>query len=97
MILTPEQVRHIAKLARVALRDDEVSKFSTQLTNIFQYMEILDEVDTKSVLPTSQVTGLQNVTREDAVKPWVSREELLGCTELPLEQNQIRVKPVFGE
>ena len=97
MVLTPEQVRHIAKLARVALRDDEVEKLSTQLTNIFQYMEILDEVDTKDILPTSQVTGLQNVTRVDEVKSWVSREDLLGCTELPLEQNQIRVKPVFGE
>ncbi|MEK7545402.1 MAG: Asp-tRNA(Asn)/Glu-tRNA(Gln) amidotransferase subunit GatC [Patescibacteria group bacterium] len=97
MVLTPEQVRHIAKLARILLREDEVEKFSTQLTHIFQYMSVLDEVDTKDVLPTSQVTGLQNVTRPDEVKSWVSREELLGCTELPVEQNQIRVKPVFGE
>ncbi|MFA7278352.1 MAG: Asp-tRNA(Asn)/Glu-tRNA(Gln) amidotransferase subunit GatC [Candidatus Gracilibacteria bacterium] len=96
MQLTTEQVRHIAKLARLGLSDQEVKTLSTQLTNILQYVEILGEVDTESVLPTNQVTGLTNVSRSDALHgAWVSREDLLGCSELPVELDQIRVKPVI--
>lgn len=96
MQLTQEQVRHIAKLARLGLSDEEVKKFSTQLTNILQYIEVLNEVDTSAVAPTNQVTGLANVVRPDVVdQNWVSREELLGCSELPVERDQIRVKPVI--
>ncbi len=96
MELSQEQVRHIAKLARLGLTDGEVKKFSTQLTNILQYIEVLNEVDTTSVAPTNQVTGLSNVMRKDVMSgDWVSREELLGCSELPVESDQIRVKPVI--
>ena len=96
MELSQEQVRHIAKLARLGLSDDEVKKFSTQLTNILQYVEVLSEVDTSSVEATSQVTGLKNVMRPDAVQSdWTTREELLGCSELPVERDQIRVKPAI--
>ena len=96
MELSQEQVRHIAKLARLGLSDDEVKKFSTQLTNILQYVEILSEVDTSSVEATNQVTGLKNVMREDAVNgDWTTRDELLGCSELPVERDQIRVKPAI--
>lgn len=96
MELSQEQVRHIAKLARLGLSDEEVKKFSTQLTNILQYIEVLAEVDTSAVLPTNQVTGLSNVMREDTVRgDWVKPEELLACSELPVESDQIRVKPVI--
>lgn len=96
MELSQEQVRHIAKLARLDLRDEEVKKFSTQLTNILQYIEILDEVDTSAVLATNQVTGLSNVMREDVIcAEWVAPEELLASSELPVEQDQIRVKSVL--
>lgn len=94
--LSQEQVRHIAKLARLGLTDEEVKKFSTQLTNILQYVEVLSEVDTENVEATNQVTGLKNVMRDDAVDGnWTRREELLGCSELPVEHDQIRVKPAI--
>jgi aspartyl-tRNA(Asn)/glutamyl-tRNA(Gln) amidotransferase subunit C len=96
MQLSESQVRHIAKLARLGLSDDEVKKFSTQLTNILQYIEVLNECDTSLIEPTSQVTGLANVMRADTVdREWVKREELLGCSEHPVEEDQIRVKPVI--
>lgn len=96
MQLTQEQVRHIAKLARLGLTDDEVKTFSTQLTNILQYIEVLNEVDTSAVAPTNQVTGLMNVMRADVVdQTWVERDALLGSSELPVERDQIRVKPVL--
>lgn len=96
MQLSQEQVRHIAKLARLGLSDDEVKKFSTQLTNILQYIEVLNEVDTTSVEMTNQVTGLKNVMRDDVINnDWTTRDELLGCSELPVERDQIRVKPAI--
>ena len=55
-------------------------------------MDILSEVDTKNVPETSQVTGLSNVMEKDEILTTQStREELLDCTELPVESKQIKV------
>ena len=97
MSLSQDQVRHIAKLARLELSDQEISKFSGQLNTVFQYMEVLNEADTRDLEITSQVTGLENVTREDTVCEFVGRDELLACSELAVEQNQIRVKPAIEQ
>jgi aspartyl-tRNA(Asn)/glutamyl-tRNA(Gln) amidotransferase subunit C len=91
-MLSEEQVRHIAKLARIDLKDEEVKKFSSQLSDVFGYVEILNEIDTDGVPETSQVTGLKNVLEKDEVRRSLcSREELLSCTELPVDDDQIRV------
>ncbi len=98
MSLTPEQVRHVAKLARLRLSEAEVEKFSTQLSSILDYVAILNEVDTEGVEPTSQVTGLENVTRADELRAKggaATPNELLACSPLPKDRDQIRVKPVF--
>ena len=92
-MLTEEQVRHIAKLARLHLSDEEVTKFAGQLTNILDYVDILGETNTDDVAETSQVTGLENVVEEDEIKPSQSSpEELLATTELEVDTNQILVK-----
>lgn len=96
-MLSKEDVRHIAKLARLGLSEEEVAKFSTQLSDILGYVELLNEVDTEKVEPTSQVTGLMNIKRKDKVDKMCSKEELLGCTSLPVERGQIRVKPVITQ
>ena len=94
-MLSVQQVQHIAKLARLGLGKEEAEKFSKQLSEILAYVELLNEVDTSKVEPTSQVTGLQNVKRKDVVKRFCVKEELLACTQLPLEKDQIKVKPVI--
>lgn len=95
-MIDEKQVRHVAKLARIDLTDIEVKKFSEQLAKVFGYMEILNELDTKNVKETSQVTGLSNVMEKDEVKKGQSsREELLGATELPIDSKQIRVLPAI--
>lgn len=96
-MLSNEEIQHIAKLARLGLKDGEAEKFLQQLNDILGYVEQLKEVDTEGVEPTSQVTGLENVSRTDVVEPFCTKEELLGCTELPVERDQIRVKPVITE
>ena len=96
-MITPEQVKHIAKLARLGLEEQDVEKFSRQLSSIMDYMEKLSEVKVSDVQPTSQVTGLQNVLREDREERFSNRDDLLASTELPLVNEQIKVKPVITQ
>ncbi|MFH1533799.1 MAG: Asp-tRNA(Asn)/Glu-tRNA(Gln) amidotransferase subunit GatC [Nitrospirota bacterium] len=95
-MLSEKEVRHVAKLARIELTDSEVKKFSGQLSGVLDYMDILKEVDTEGVEETSQVTGLQNVLGADEVVAGrCKREELLECSELPVDDKQIRVLPAI--
>jgi aspartyl-tRNA(Asn)/glutamyl-tRNA(Gln) amidotransferase subunit C len=96
-MISDEEIKHIAKLARLGISRDEVLKFSKQLSNILNYVDQLKKVDTKNVEPTSQVTGLKNVSRKDKVDSFCDKYELLSCTELPLERGQIKVKSVITE
>lgn len=61
------QVRHVAKLARLDLTDEEVTRFSTQLSAILDYMEKLNELDTDSVEPLAHCLPIHNIFREDVV------------------------------
>ena len=91
-MLSDEEVRHVAKLARISLKDEDVKRFGKQMSDVLDYMDVLNEVDTAGVPQTSQVTGLTNVMEEDEVlAPASSREDLLACSELPLDSNQVRV------
>lgn len=65
--LTKKEVLHIAELSSLKLTDEEIKKFTPQLTKIIEFVSTLNEVDTKNVEPTSQTTELSNVTREDKV------------------------------
>ncbi len=70
-------VKHVAKLANLTLTADEEEKLGKQLSETLDYVNKLEEIDTKDVEPTSQVTGLENVTREDEVFPSLAQEEAL--------------------
>lgn len=65
--LTLDDVKHIAKLSRLTLTDDEIIKFQKQLSSIVSYIDELKEVDTKGIEPTSQTTGLTNVMALDEI------------------------------
>ncbi len=70
-------ISHVAKLANLPLTDEEKKKFEKQLEETISYIQNLNEVDVTGIESTSQVTGLENVTREDEVKPSLSQEEAL--------------------
>lgn len=70
-------VSHVAKLASLPLSEAEKKKFEKQLSETLDYVKQLEELDTKGVEPTSQVTGLENVTREDVVTSSLPQEEVL--------------------
>jgi len=94
-MLSNDQIKHIAKLARVGIDDAAAEKFSRQLSGILEYVAQLNEVKTEGVEPTSQVTGLSNVTREDKEARFCNKEELLACTELPVENGMIKVRQII--
>lgn len=64
-MLTIKEVKHIAKLARLELTAEEEEKFSRQISSILEYVEKINSLDTKGIEPISQITGLENMTRED--------------------------------
>jgi len=94
-MISEDQVKHVAKLARLKLSDDEVEKFSGQLGDVLDYMKILEEADVSNVEETSQVTGLTNVSQTDEIQKKCEGDELLQCSPLPKERHQIRVKPAI--
>jgi aspartyl-tRNA(Asn)/glutamyl-tRNA(Gln) amidotransferase subunit C len=64
-MLTPEEVKKVALLARIELRDGEVEKFQKDLSAILDYVEELKQVETEGLNIVSSVTGLENVQRAD--------------------------------
>jgi len=66
--LTKADVEHVAKLAHLTVSKAEITKFQKQLSEVVSYIDELSEIPTDNVEPTSQTTGLINVTRVDEVK-----------------------------
>lgn len=96
MKLTKQEIQHIANLARLELSDQEYEKFGTQLSDVLSYIEQLKEVNTDDVEPTAQVTGLENIWREDEVEKWDENEIKSALDEAPeLEDGQVKVKRVL--
>jgi aspartyl-tRNA(Asn)/glutamyl-tRNA(Gln) amidotransferase subunit C len=75
--VTIKDVEHVAELARLSFTEEEKQKLTAQLNEILQYMEQLNSLDTSQVQPLSHVIELQNVFREDVLKPCLTREEAL--------------------
>ena len=92
--ISTSDIQHLASLSNLALADDEVDGLRQDLENIIGYIEQLGELDTSGVEPTYQVTGLENVWREDEVQPGIPAEKLLEMA--PEKQNnQVKVPQVL--
>jgi aspartyl-tRNA(Asn)/glutamyl-tRNA(Gln) amidotransferase subunit C len=72
------EVERIARLARIELSPEETATMAVEIGHILEFVEQLNQVDITGIEPTDQVTGLEDVWREDVVRPSVSREELLA-------------------
>lgn len=71
-------IRYVAKLARIALTDEEVERFGSQLGDLLEHVNVLAELDTASVAATAQVVESRNVTRADESGACLDRETVLG-------------------
>lgn len=94
MSLSPEEVRHAARLARLGLDEGEVARFAHQLSQILDYFQVLQELDTQEVPPTSHTLPLQNVVRDDEGAPSRRHDEVLANAPLR-EEGFFRVRAVL--
>lgn len=89
-------IRYVAKLARIALTDDEVEQFGRQLGELLQHVAALSALDTSSVPATAQVVESRNVEREDVSGECLPRETVLSMA--PLRQGAFfRVPRIIAE
>ena len=94
MSVSKDDVRHLATLSQINVSDEQAEALTTQLDNIVKYINMLDELDTEGVEPTFQVTGLQNVMRDDAIEEQLPRETLLALAP-DQEAGQVKVPKVL--
>ena len=78
MKITKEEVLYVANLARLDLDEASIDKFACQIGNILDYIELLNQVDTKDVKPTSHAIALTNAFREDEEKEHLDRDQVLA-------------------
>ena len=78
MKVSREEVLHIARLARVNLAEEEITRLSEQLSNLLENFEVLQQVDTEGVPPTAQSVSLQSVMRDDEVIPSLPPDDVLA-------------------
>jgi len=78
MRIDKKTVENIAKLARLALTEEEKKSFAGQLDKILAYIDKLNELDTSKIEPTFHAVPLKNVFRDDEVKPSLKQEEALA-------------------
>ncbi len=77
MSVTPDDVRHVAELARLSFSDEEEQRMADELGQILDYVETLDELDTSGVSPMSHVLDVTNVVRPDQVASRIDRADAL--------------------
>ena len=78
--INPEDVRKVARLARLDLPENKIDIYAKQLEKILAYVAQLEQIDTKGVLPTTRAVEVVNITRNDIVESTDSREELLNLS-----------------
>jgi aspartyl-tRNA(Asn)/glutamyl-tRNA(Gln) amidotransferase subunit C len=76
--LSRSDVEHVAHLARLGLTDSELARLEVQLNHILDQYAILAELDTDGIPPTAQTIELENILRDDVVRPSLSVEAVLG-------------------
>jgi aspartyl-tRNA(Asn)/glutamyl-tRNA(Gln) amidotransferase subunit C len=94
--LSRDDVFKLARLARLELTDEEVEKYRLELSSILQYVEQIQNTDVTGLEPTSQVTGLTNVMREDVIADYgLTPDDLLRIAP-QTKDRQVKVKRMIG-
>jgi len=87
---------HLAKLANLNIAPDKLKTLESQIEHTITYVEKLFEVNTENVSQTNQVTGLENITREDKVESSFSQHDALKNAQATLD-GMFKVKAVFEQ
>ena len=91
MKITQKEIRHVARLAHLDLSQEAIESFYGQLGDILNYMETLNQVDTKEVMPTAHAIDLTNALREDRQKSHLEPSKALKNA--PLQDDGCFVVP----
>lgn len=94
--LTRDDVLKLARLARLTITDEEVEKYRAELSEILKYVEQLGNADAEGLEPTSQVTGLKNVMREDEIADYGVTPDALLKIAPHTEGRHVKVKRMIG-
>ena len=78
MKITPQEVSHVADLARLHMSQEEIEAMARQLDDILTYVAKLNELDTEAIVPTTHAISIVNAFREDGMKPSLVREKALA-------------------
>ncbi len=92
VVISREDVLHVARLARLELAGDEVERMADQLSSILGHVQALSALDLSAVEPTAHALDLINVTRPDAVRPSWPLAEVLANAPAP-QDGAFRVPP----
>jgi aspartyl-tRNA(Asn)/glutamyl-tRNA(Gln) amidotransferase subunit C len=91
-----EEVRHVARLARLDLTDDELAALKDELSDLLDHVDRIRRLETHDVPPTAHPLPLTNVFRPDEVAESLERDEVLAAA--PASENgRFLVPPVLGE
>jgi aspartyl-tRNA(Asn)/glutamyl-tRNA(Gln) amidotransferase subunit C len=93
--ITTDDVRHLAALSSLQLTDDEITHLQVDLANILAYIDQLNELDTSGVEPTYQVTGLENVWRDDQVQQSDATRDILLALAPERQDTSVKVPQVL--
>jgi len=94
--ISADDVRKVAKLARLDLPEEKIATYTGQLESILDYVSQLAEIDTEGVPETTRAVEVTNVTREDGVTPTPVREEILN--QAPLREGDFfRVPKILAD
>lgn len=93
-MLTKEEVKHIAELARIGVSEKEMEKYQKDMSAILDWMEQLKEVDVTGVEPTAHITGLKNITRADKADDFKNKAGIIKLFP-EKKDNYDKVKSIF--
>lgn len=93
-MITKDEVKHIAQLARIGLSEKELEKYSKELSSILDWVEQLKETDVKNVEPTAHITGVNNVMREDKAEEFADKDKIINLFPEKKERYD-KVKSIF--
>lgn len=97
MAISKDDITRVARLAHLSLSEDEISSYQEQLSSVLEYMDILNEVDVSQVPITAQVTGLEDVFRDDVVVDCPEVQQQAIIAEFPKDSDGVLTVPAVFE
>ena len=94
-MLTPEEISHIAQLARLEISSTEAEKYSRELSAVLAYIEQLKEADVSQISAETRTLATENIFREDVAESWSEEERQMALSQGEIQDGLVKVKKVL--